>query len=285
MSDDTNNRSTTINTGSGNGLPHVNHDRLSAHDPASQESIRKRHREQIAAMQAAREAAVHRSAVLEYKLEGERLLRVYITEERNKLQSDIEGSMLRLTELQAELDVERKLRERVQRQRDRLQRACEEGLPRECILCPKCGMQHIDGADGSEYGQTPHHTHQCQKENGGCGHVFDTGRWSYGDHVSESSEVKLRRDLEGSMVRETALRQDIEHLAKVVGRKTRSLRFVSTRGTSQTPTVHVLADGTAYAPILGPSTPPCNSLNELIRLLEREFGDGFKYTEEEGHGA
>ena len=64
----------------------------------------------------------------------------------------------------------------VEAERDRLARACVEGLPREVLPCPKCGFRHVDGADGSEYGTRPHHTHQCHR----CGHVWDVGRWSYG---------------------------------------------------------------------------------------------------------
>lgn len=61
-------------------------------------------------------------------------------------------------------------------ERDRLARACVEGLPREVLPCPECGRPHVDGADGTEYGTKPHHTHQCHH----CGHVWDVGRWSFG---------------------------------------------------------------------------------------------------------
>ena len=64
-------------------------------------------------------------------------------------------------------------------ERDRLQRACDEGLPRELLLCPACGQMHIDGANGVEFATRPHHTHLCQH----CGHVWDNGRWSFGADV------------------------------------------------------------------------------------------------------
>lgn len=69
--------------------------------------------------------------------------------------------------------------ERLTAERDRLQRVCDEGLPREHIDCPKCGKQHIDGANGESFATRPHHTHLCQF----CGEVFDTGRWSFGADV------------------------------------------------------------------------------------------------------
>ena len=59
---------------------------------------------------------------------------------------------------------------------DRYRRAVAEGLPRELILCPKCGARHIDGANGAEFATRPHHTHLCA----GCGHVWDAKRWSFG---------------------------------------------------------------------------------------------------------
>lgn len=69
---------------------------------------------------------------------------------------------------------------RVTSERDRLQRACDEGLPRERIDCPACGLAHVEGPrhdDPSVDGRTrPHHTHRCY----GCGHVWDAGRWSFG---------------------------------------------------------------------------------------------------------
>lgn len=68
-------------------------------------------------------------------------------------------------------------------ERDRLQRACDEGLPREYIECPTCGKQHIEGPrhdnpalDGRK---RPHHTHRCYH----CGHVWPSGRWSFGADV------------------------------------------------------------------------------------------------------
>lgn len=68
----------------------------------------------------------------------------------------------------------------LRRERDRLQRACDEGLPRERIDCPACGVRHIEGPrhdNPSVDGRTrPHHTHRCYH----CGHVWDAGRWSFG---------------------------------------------------------------------------------------------------------
>ena len=72
-------------------------------------------------------------------------------------------------------------------ERDRLQRACDEGLPRELLLCPACGQMHIDGANGVEFATRPHHTHLCQH----CGHVWDNGRWSFGADVP--APVRYRR--------------------------------------------------------------------------------------------
>jgi hypothetical protein len=72
-------------------------------------------------------------------------------------------------------------------ERDRLQRACDEGLPRELILCPACGQRHIDGANGVEFATRPHHTHLCQH----CGHVWDAKRWSFGADVP--APVRYRR--------------------------------------------------------------------------------------------
>ena len=78
--------------------------------------------------------------------------------------------------------------EAVTAERDRLQRACDEGLPREYIECPTCGKQHIEGPrhdnpalDGRK---RPHHTHRCYH----CGHVWPSGRWSFGADVPKPTE-------------------------------------------------------------------------------------------------
>jgi len=85
-----------------------------------------------------------------------------------------------VAELFAALDALKAERDSLQAERDRLQRACDEALPREAIFCPACGARHIEGprhdnpsVDGRK---RPHHTHRC----GGCGHVWDSGRWSFG---------------------------------------------------------------------------------------------------------
>lgn len=77
----------------------------------------------------------------------------------------------------------RALREQVDaltKERDRLQRACDEGLPREVIHCPKCHRQHLEwfrhDAPGIDGRKRPHHTHRCYH----CGHEWDLGRWSFG---------------------------------------------------------------------------------------------------------
>ena len=68
-------------------------------------------------------------------------------------------------------------------ERDRLQRACDEGLPREYIECPACAKPHVEGPrhdNPALDGRTrPHHTHRCYH----CGHIWDTGRWSFGVDV------------------------------------------------------------------------------------------------------
>lgn len=80
-------------------------------------------------------------------------------------------------------------------ERDRLARACFEGLPRECLACPQCGTLHIDGADGTEYGRKPHHTHQCHR----CNEVWDAERWSFGarepTHYLASEIARLRSEV------------------------------------------------------------------------------------------
>lgn len=92
--------------------------------------------------------------------------------------------------------------QRLRADNERLTRACVEGLPREVMHCPACGVQHIEGPrhdnpalDGRV---RPHHTHRCY----GCGHVWDAGRWSYGDTeasvAAPLSEVqRLREIVEG----------------------------------------------------------------------------------------
>lgn len=79
--------------------------------------------------------------------------------------------------------------EGLRRERERLQRACDEGLPRERIDCPACGLAHVEGPrhdDPSVDGRTrPHHTHRCYH----CGHVWDAGRWSFG--VAEGEETAV----------------------------------------------------------------------------------------------
>ncbi len=81
-------------------------------------------------------------------------------------------------------------------ERDRLQRACDEGLPRECFACPRCGAPHIDGprhdnpaVDGS---RRPHHEHFCPA----CKHVWERG-WTFGVAAGAESPVVLRLRAEG----------------------------------------------------------------------------------------
>lgn len=75
---------------------------------------------------------------------------------------------------------------------ERLQRACDEGLPRERILCPRCGKLHIEGArfDRPEIdGRTrPHHTHRCYH----CGRTWESGRWSFGVDAPPAPELEGR---------------------------------------------------------------------------------------------
>lgn len=65
---------------------------------------------------------------------------------------------------------------RTQRELARLQRVCREVIPRKVILCPKCGVEHVDGENGAEFATRPHHTHLCAA----CGHVWDAGEWAFG---------------------------------------------------------------------------------------------------------
>lgn len=89
----------------------------------------------------------------------------------------------------------------------RLQRACDEGLPREVILCPFCGREHVDGDNGVEFKTRPHHTHRCQF----CGKDFDTGRWSFG----VASDPSLS-DLDRARQREAALWRQLEDASATV---------------------------------------------------------------------
>lgn len=85
--------------------------------------------------------------------------------------------------------------ERLAAERDRLQRACDEGLPRERMCCPACGVQHIEGPrhdDPTVDGRVrPHHTHRCYH----CGIVWDSGQWSFG--AAEPNDVTRRLHAEG----------------------------------------------------------------------------------------
>ena len=180
-------------------------------------------------------------------------------------------------------------------ERDRLQRACNEGLPRERIDCPTCGERHIEGPrhdNPSVDGRTrPHHTHRCYH----CGHVWPTGRWSFGVAEGEetavaSSEIEqrlrvelatLRTELDAVQFSRLAARQDAEYLARAVGRVTYELFFENSKGTRQAATAYVLADGLAYAPILGPSVRLFRTLEDLGRELAAAFGDEFRLTSTE----
>ena len=88
-------------------------------------------------------------------------------------QNDIADLFNHITSLAAKVET-------LETNNTRLQRACDEGLPREVILCPACGKPHVEGPrhdDPSISGRTrPHHTHRCYE----CGHVWDSGRWSFG---------------------------------------------------------------------------------------------------------
>lgn len=67
----------------------------------------------------------------------------------------------------------------------RAQRIFDEALPRERILCPKCGRAHVDGANGADFARRPHHTHLCEH----CGHVWDNVRWSFGADVPAAPDA------------------------------------------------------------------------------------------------
>ena len=99
----------------------------------------------------------------------------------------------------------------LRRERERLQRACDEGLPRERIDCPACGLAHVEGPrhdDPSIDGRTrPHHTHRCYH----CGHVWDAGRWSFG--VAEGEETAVAPSDVARL--DDAARGALDDLAKV----------------------------------------------------------------------
>lgn len=76
----------------------------------------------------------------------------------------------------AELEDPALLSEAVQKEVERAMRVFAEALPREVILCPKCGLPHVDGASGEAFAHRPHHTHRCEH----CTHVWPTTRWSFG---------------------------------------------------------------------------------------------------------
>jgi hypothetical protein len=179
-------------------------------------------------------------------------------------------------------------------ERDRLQRACNEGLPRERIDCPACRKRHVEGPrhdNPSIDGRTrPHHTHRCYH----CGHVWPTDRWSFGVAEGEETAVApseierlrtdlatLRAELDAVQFSRSAARQDAEYLARAVGRVAYELVFENSKGTRQAATAYVLADGRAYAPILGPSVRLFATLEELGRELATAFGDGFRLTSTE----
>ena len=102
------------------------------------------------------------------------------------------------------------------------------------------------------------------------------------ERVTVVDEIgRLTRERDAAQWSAMAARQDIEHLARVVGRTSIELvleRVVDGRTVTQTPSAHVLADGRAYAPILGGSAPASPSLRDLIGAVEKAFGDGFKCT-------
>lgn len=105
--------------------------------------------------------------------------------------------------------------ESVAAERDRLQRACDEGLPREVIPCPSCKVPHVEGPrhdDPAKDGRTrPHHTHRCY----GCGHVWESGRWSFGVAPGDENEVTRRLRAEG---RAAGLREALDACSSVKGR-------------------------------------------------------------------
>lgn len=93
-------------------------------------------------------------------------------------------------------------------ERDRLQRACDEGLPREVILCPACGQKHLEwfrhDAPGIDGRKRPHHTHRCYH----CEHVWDSERWSFG--VEVSTGIAAERD--EARARATAAEAEVARL-------------------------------------------------------------------------
>ncbi len=97
---------------------------------------------------------------------------------------------------------------RLRAERDRLQRACDEGLPREVILCPNCKLKHVEGPrhdNPALDGRTrPHHTHRCYH----CGHVWDAGRWSFG--VEEATGIAA--ELEAARADAAGLRAELNEL-------------------------------------------------------------------------
>lgn len=125
---------------------------------------------------------------------GEQLREMLREESTRRVRSDATHAAMgaQIAEMAAEV-------QRLRADNERLTRACVEGLPREVLHCPACGVQHIEGPrhdnptlDGRV---RPHHTHRCY----GCGHVWDAGRWSYGDTeasvAAPLSEVQRLRDI------------------------------------------------------------------------------------------
>lgn len=68
----------------------------------------------------------------------------------------------------------------------RAERIFKEALPREVILCPRCGLAHVDGASGAVFAHRPHHTHRCEH----CTHEWPSGRWSFGALAPRPDPVK-----------------------------------------------------------------------------------------------
>ena len=90
---------------------------------------------------------------------------------------------------------------------------------------------------------------------------------------------RLKAALTDAEWRASASEADLRQLSRVVGRTTRELVFERDGGGRQTPTAYVLADGRAYALILGALARLHPTVDALGRSLCLLLGAGYKFVE------
>ncbi len=175
---------------------------------------------------------------------------------------------------------------------DTLRSAIEDALRRSdgtaIVLINEAplGFRSVDALalrrDSATTARRPDKTDALRALAAACGLVVaDDGTVS--DALDEVARLReeiaaLTADRDEWMSTATERGQDRDALASASCRNTVTLTFEQPNGTRQSVTTHTFPDGRAYAPILGATPTVYPSIYDLAKVMERAFGDGFRFV-------